>query len=127
MPPAPAPTMPDILIALAALHGILAAAFVAAFTIPLAAAGAETRAERARAMRGRLDRLELIGGLLDLALILGDAIPVFWIFSFARQAPDDVRAARLKWREEESIRWCFWTASVLLATLPLYFLPAFIG
>lgn len=106
-------------------HAIFAFAFTLAFALPLAIAGAEERAERAeRAERMRKPEgiLDTIGPLFDIWLLLEDSIPVFWLFRVIRDAPDDAGAARRKWKEESSIRLCFWISIVLIVTFPLYFI-----
>jgi hypothetical protein len=102
------------------MHGLFTIAFVAGFAVPLAAAGAEARIERAAHMKERGSALELVGPIIDLWLLIQDAIPVFWLFRLVSEAPDDVRAAKKHWREESMVRWCFWISVILLATLPLY-------
>lgn len=112
--------MSPIVFALAAFHAILLVAFAAAFMIPLASAGTEERAERGRSLRSRHVFFDVFGPLLDLVLPLVDSIPVFWLLRVIADTPDDVRAARQRWREEPTVRLCFWVALALSVTLPVY-------
>ena len=114
--------MTEIHQALLAFHAVFAFAFTLAFALPLAIAGAEERAERAARMRKPESILDTIGPLVDIWLLLEDSIPVFWLCRVIRDAPGDARAARKKWKEESSIRLCFWISLILLFPLPLYFM-----
>ncbi len=113
--------MTDLRIALVSMHVLSAGAFLFAAALPLAAAGAEDRAERLEKMKTPEASWSALGTLLDLWLILEDSIPVFWLFHVIRNAPGDVSAARKRWREESSIRLCFWLATALVVTFPVYF------
>lgn len=112
--------MNDLQTAFFAIHAVFTGAFLLAFALPLAMAGAEERAEKSKTRKPSGGVLDSLGPLFDLWLILQDSIPVFWILRMVRDAPDDARAARRKWKEESSIRMCFWFAVVLIATLPGY-------
>lgn len=114
--------MTEVQQAFLAFHAVFAFAFTLAFALPLAIAGAEERTERAERMRRPESILDSIGPLVDLWLLLEDSIPVFWLFRVIRDAPEDARAARKKWKEESSIRLCFWISLVLVFTFPLYFI-----
>ena len=108
--------------ALLATQLLFTAAFTLAFALPLAISGAEERAARAEKRKLAPGPLDLIGPLIDLWLILEDSVPVFWIFRLLVNAPEDTRAAKRKWKEEPTIRICFYISATLIATLPLYFL-----
>jgi hypothetical protein len=112
--------------ALFAMHCIFAFATCLGFAMPLAVAGSEKRAERAEEIKRRVTALDVFGPLVDVWLLLEDAIPVFWIFQFARNAkremPEDIREAKNRWREEPSIRLFFWISVVLFASIPIYFI-----
>lgn len=115
--------MTDTATALFALHAVFLFATCLGFTLPLAIAGAEQRAERMERRKNLPPSpADLLAPLLDLWLLLEDAIPVFWLLARLRNTPDDVKAARQKWREESSIRWMFWISAVTAAALPLHFL-----
>jgi hypothetical protein len=63
---------------------------------------------------------EILGPLLDIWLLLQDALPVFWLIHLALNAPADVQAAKMKWCEEPSVRLCFWISLMCVLTLPIY-------
>ena len=108
---------------LLAFHGLFAGAFILGFVFPLATAGAEEREARSKEIKESGDAITYLGPLLDIWLIFQDSIPIFWMISAIFNAPDNARAAKLKWKEESSIRMCFWVALVLGLTLPLHLLP----
>lgn len=109
--------------ALLAMHGLFAGAFILGFFFPLAFAGSEERELRTKEMKETNSRWSCLGPLLDLWLILEDAIPIFWLVQMIFNSPGNARAARNKWRAESSIRMCFWVALILTAALPLHLLP----
>lgn len=114
--------MTEVHHALLAFHAIFTFAFTLAFAIPLAVAGAAERATRAEQMRKPKGIWDTMGPLLDTLLLLEDSIPVFWLFRAIRDAPENARAAQKKWKEESSIRLCFWISIGLVFTFPLYFI-----
>ncbi len=116
--------MNSAIIAIFTLQCTLGGAFALGFFLPLAMAGFSERQQRTSENRSQpsVDPLNLRWGAVDLLLIASDAIPLFWLWRFCRHAPDDSRAAAKMWRQEPSIRLCFYLAISLLLTLPLYFL-----
>lgn len=91
------------------IGGTLTFGFGLAWVIPLAAAGIEER--KAQSDTGPL-------ALLDLILVLCDLLPIFLIFDFIKQAPEDYSAAKKQWKRESSIRIAFYS-SLIAATITL--------
>ncbi|MFH1499231.1 MAG: hypothetical protein ABII82_15560 [Verrucomicrobiota bacterium] len=118
-----AETVNNVAMALLAMHILCLFATCTAFALPLAMAGSEARLQRVEVMkRYGGSALENWGPIMDIWLWLADAIPVFWLISLIKGAPEDVKAAKEKWREESSIRLFFWLSLVLLLCLPMHFL-----
>ena len=115
--------MSEIQTVILAFHGLFAGAFVLGFFLPLAMAGSEERDARSKEIKESDDAIRYLGPSLDLWLLLQDTIPIFWLIELISNAPDNVRAAKVKWKEESSVRLSFWIAILLVAVLPLHLLP----
>lgn len=100
-----------------ALLGIFVFAFGAAWFIPLVTANAE----RMREQEGANEPIHAATLFLDSLLILCDSIPVFWILRVFHSNKGATSAARDKWKNEISIRRCFYlwltSTSLLIAAL----------
>ena len=92
---------------LLSFSGVFTFAFGLAWLLPLVTAGQEQRT---------VSKGEVVTTLLDIALLLLDYIPVFWIFRAIPEAPSAYRAARLEWNNNASLRISFWLSAISLAT-----------
>ena len=107
-----------VFIVILTFSGIFTFAFGLAWFLPLVAA----RTDYGKQVPTKADML--MSGA-DLLLVLLDCIPFFWFFRALPEIPDACTEVRKRWREEASIRSCFYTwlvcLTVLAATLLLYF------
>lgn len=94
-----------------AFSGIFTFAFGMAWLFPLVAAHSKHPKPPTRS--------DWLFGGMDLVLCLMDCIPVFWLIRAIPEAPSAYAEARRKWREEKSIRLCFYLFIISAATTVL--------